>query len=378
VGARRTESTQMPENTADTTAGGIAETSFDDTPAVVMDEPVADRPAPAPPVASPVAQKRTGWGGPVLGGLIAAGLGFGLAQYLPFSGMIGGGSGFSTEEGAVLKAEIADLRAALAAVPPADTGAVAARLDAVEQALAGMAAPDLSAIEGRIATLEARPTGSLSGADAAALAALRAEVASMKSGGIAQSQVDAASAALQAKLDETLAAAEALRVDASETAAKAAQRGALLQIGAALDSGAAFGSALQALEGAEIPEALSGNAAGLPSLKTLQDGFPEAARLALDAALKADMGDGWGERAMSFLRTQVGARSLTARDGADPDAVLSRAEAALTAGDVGTALTELDALPEIARTAMAGWRAGADQRQAAQAALYALTQELGL
>lgn len=334
-----------------------------------------------PPQSAPggAATGRSGFGALVLGGAVAAVLGFALAQVVPLSGgapAISGGA--SADDLAAIKSDLADLRASVAAAPPTDTSGLTARLDAMESQLSGLAAPDLSAVEGRIAALEARPLGSLSAADTAALAGLQSEVAALKSGGISQAQVDAANAALQAKLDEAMAAASAMQTNAADTAAKAAQRGAVLQIGAALDSGAPYSSAIKALEGVSVPEALVANAAGLPSLKSLQDGFPPAARTALDAALKADMGAGWTDRALSFLRTQVGARSLSARDGTDPDAILSRAEAALSAGDVPAALSELDALPEIAKTAMAQWRLGADQRQAAQAALATLTQELGL
>ncbi len=334
-----------------------------------------------PPQSAPggAATGRSGFGALVLGGAVAAALGFALAQVVPLSGgapAISGGA--SADDLATIKSDLADLRASVAAAPPTDTSGLTARLDAMESRLSGLAAPDLSAVEGRIAALEARPLGSLSAADTAALAGLQSEVAALKSGGISQAQVDAANAALQAKLDEAMAAATAMQTNAADTAAKAAQRGAVLQIGAALDSGAPYSSAIKALEGVSVPEALVANAAGLPSLKSLQDGFPPAARTALDAALKADMGAGWTDRALSFLRTQVGARSLSARDGTDPDAILSRAEAALSAGDVPAALSELDALPEIAKTAMAQWRLGADQRQAAQAALATLTQELGL
>lgn len=338
-------------------------------------ESVAAAPQPAP--AAPPARK-SGWGGPVLGGVIAAGLGFGLAQYLPLASYLGVSTAtIGQEDIAALKSEVADLRAALAALPSGDTAALSNRLTTVEGQIAALAPTDLTDITARLAALEQRPVGSLSGADAAALAALQTEVSAMKSAGISQTQVDAATAALQAKLDDALAAAEAMQSSATETAQKSAQRAALLQIGAALDSGAAFGSALQAFD-TPLPDALTANAAGLASLKSLQDSFPQAARAALDAALKSDMGDGWTDRALSFLRTQVGARSLSPREGADPDAILSRAEAALIAGDVPAALTELDALPDIAKTAMADWRLAADQRQAAQSALATLTQELGL
>jgi hypothetical protein len=354
----------MPDSPLETSAA-----QSDDIPPGIMADPVPERAAAPMP-------RRSGWGGPVLGGVIAAGLGFGLAQVMPWAGSTPMGA--SVEEMAAAQAEIAQLRAQIAAMPVVDLGAVTGRLVALEAQISDLEIPDLSAALGRIAALEARPAGGLSGADAAALAGLQTEVAAMKTGGISQAQVDAAGAALQAKLDAALAAAGAMQASAAEAAAKSAQGAALLQIRAAMDSGAAFGAALAMLEGVSVPEALSIQAGGLPSLKSLQDAYPQAARLALDAALKADMGEGWTERALSYLRTQVGARSLTAREGADPDAILSRAEAALSAGDVPGALTELDALPDIAKTALSAWRADADRRQAAQAALMALTQELGL
>jgi hypothetical protein len=115
----------------------------------------------------------------------------------------------------------------------------------------------------------------------------------------------------------------------------------------------------------------------VPSLATLQDSFAEAARVALEAALRADMGDSWTDRAMSFFRTQTGARSLTPREGSDPDAILSRAEAALAKGDLATSLAELDSLPEVARAAMADWRSTADQRLLAITALRELADTIG-
>jgi hypothetical protein len=393
VGLRPVESVRMSDDSEKATPAkkpAAKKPVVKQTP-VVMEEPIVSETTVRSPVADqqvadPVqnrvavpAARRSGWAGPVMGGVIAAVIGFGLAQFSPLNGIFGGqAAGPSLEDLAALKAEVTDLRVELDAVPVSNTSDLTARLAALESELGNAAPPDLSAIEGRIAALEARPLGSLSGADAATLATIQDEIAAIRAGGIAQAQIDAASAALQTKLDEAMAAATALQDNAAEAAAKSAQRGALLQIGAALDSGAPFGASLIALEGVELPEALTTHAQGLPSLKSLQDSFPQAARLALDAALKADMGDSWTDRATSFLRTQVGARSLSPREGDDPDAILSRAESALTAGDVPQALAELDGLPDVAKTAMANWRYGADQREAAQTALSSVMQELGL
>ena len=77
------------------------------------------------------------------------------------------------------------------------------------------------------------------------------------------------------------------------------------------------------------------------------------------------------------MRSQTGARSLTPREGTGPDAVLSRAEAAVNTGDIATALAELAALPPEAVTAAASWRAQAELRLAAEAAVADLARVFG-
>lgn len=113
-------------------------------------------------------------------------------------------------------------------------------------------------------------------------------------------------------------------------------------------------------------------AAGLPTIASLRDSFPAAARDGLEAALRANMGESWTDRVSNFLRSQTGLRSLTPREGDDPDAVLSRAEAALEAGDVAGALAELERLPDAAKPALADWTASARVRLEAEAAFATL------
>ena len=78
----------------------------------------------------------------------------------------------------------------------------------------------------------------------------------------------------------------------------------------------------------------------------------------------------------SFLKRSLGARSVAPREGNDPDAVLSRAEAAINSGDLAAALSELVTLPEEAQSAIADWRTAADARVAARSAADALSQRL--
>jgi hypothetical protein len=116
---------------------------------------------------------------------------------------------------------------------------------------------------------------------------------------------------------------------------------------------------------------------GVPTADALARAFPEQSRTALIAARTTSTSQASSSnRVGDFLRSQLGMRSITPRAGNDPDAVLSRAEAAIQAGQVSNALSALTALPDSARTSMAGWIEQAELRQAAQLAVAALSQHL--
>ena len=103
----------------------------------------------------------------------------------------------------------------------------------------------------------------------------------------------------------------------------------------------------------------------------MQASFADAARAGLGASLGA--GDTGGSALGNFLRAQTGARSVEPREGGDPDAVLSRADAAVARGDIAAALAEIDVLPEPGRAAMKGWTDQARAWQAASGAVAGLT-----
>ena len=180
-----------------------------------------------------------------------------------------------------------------------------------------------------------------------------------------------------AKISEEAFAAEAEAQRAEQSAMAVSAVGAITT---ALEEGTSYTDALaqaQSVLDIEIPAVIAENAdRGVTSLATLQESFPGAARAALNTAIRSDTGDGALDRLTAFIRVQSGARSLTPREGDDPDAVLSRAEAALRAGDVPGALAEIDALPENGQAAMADWRASAETRVAALAAASDLAQQL--
>ena len=304
---------------------------------------------------------------PLLGGALAAAAGYGVAQYVP--------NGWPMASVVTLQTQVAVLSDQVQALQ-ADLQKADARLASLETAPAPQSdAGQIAALELRLAALESKPMPA--GTDSAALDQLRTEVAAIKTNGAAvmSAQVQAD---LDAKVQATEAKLTAIEQSAQAQAAATLTRAALGQIAAALDSGAPYPSAIAALAGADIAVVLTDNAtAGLPSLQALQASFPDSARAALEAALRANMGESWSERVGNFLRTQVGVRSLTPRDGPDPDAILSRAEAALTAGDVAQALAEIATLPTPAQDALSAWRVRAQLRLDAQAALAALLAKAG-
>ena len=69
-------------------------------------------------------------------------------------------------------------------------------------------------------------------------------------------------------------------------------------------------------------------------------------------------------------------RSLLPREGDDPDAVLSRIEAAVGEGRLSDALAEIELLPDVAKDKLSDWAAQATRRNEAVAAAEALAGTL--
>jgi hypothetical protein len=377
--------------TADTNADVMAVVEATDPVALQEPQPTVEPDHPVPPMpTAPEPPKRRGVFVPlVLGGALAAGAGFAVAQFVPDVWPDAGTAALQSQlaaqadETAALRAELAQLSATLAEAPAPDT-ALADRVAAVEGALSGLPGTGdldqrLAAVESRLASLAELPVDEAASSVAltAELQSLRAEVDALKgSGATLSADIRAAADAAEARLAEAQAQAEALRAQAEAATASTLRRAALGRVQAALETGAPFAAALAELN-TEIPAILTeGAETGIPSLTALQDSFPDAARAALEASLRANMGEGWADRVTAFLRSQTGARSLTPRDGADPDAVLSRAEAALHDGRLPEVLTELQALPPEGLAAMEDWIATANRRVAALDAVNALSAAL--
>ena len=354
-----------------------AETASPDTDVespVSADPPIAEEKI----VERVIETKRGGFVPALIGGAIAALIGFAVAQ--------------SNSLESYLPGPLKDANAETLATLQETVAAQAKEMSALKEQVA---APDLSGIESQLSTLTPLPgqLGDLKAQTAALsdeLSKFEARLAQVESapvtGAASQEAVaayeqelatmQAALAKQRTEVEDMLAAARTAEAQANATAKLASARTALAQIQSALDSGTSFTGALEVLRdsGQQVPDALSGPAQdGVATTTVLADTFAPAARAALASVRSEGSTSG---SVTAFLQRQLGARSVTPRDGDDADSVLSRAEAAAENGKLGDALTEVAKLPESAQADMAEWASMAKTRQAALEAVAAMGQSL--
>ncbi len=354
--------------------------------------------APAAPVTVERVVERTGPGfGPLLiGGVVAAALGYGAALFglRPSEApevdptLTAALEQIETQQGTI--AGLQEQIAALAAAEPPAMPEV--DLSGVENAIAGVASDvagvgtAVEALTGRVVALEERPvfTGEIdedSAAMAAAVEALEGRLAEERNAAAeavaaAEAAQAAAAAELQAASDAAQAAIAEAQAEAQATAAATQAQAALSRVQIAMAAGDPFAEALSGMD-VEVPDALQAVAeTGVPTLEDLQTAYPAAARAALAEANRETAEDGVMGGLGAFLQNQLGGRSVVPREGDDPDAVLSRVGAAVEAGDLTSALTEIESLPEGARSVLADWVAQVQTRADADAALAELAATL--
>ena len=339
----------------------------------------AETPVP-PPQTEVKTVKRGGFMPLVAGGVLAAALGAGAVIYalphLPpqLAGLLPQPSEAAPDKALVARIDALtqELAAVKAATPPApDMSGVQASLDEIG-AQAGAAQAAVQALAARVDTLG-------QGGATADVSALRSEIdqlrAQLGQGGDVQAQIETASQAAADRIRQAEAEAQQLRQAAEDAAQKAEARGALAQVKAAFDAGLPMAAPLGAMvqAGVEVPAELQGD---VPSLQALREAFPDVARTALAEARRAEAGGGMSDRIVLFLKTQTGARAVEPQEGDGADPVLSRAQAAVDAGDLDAALAELARLPEAAQPVLSDWIAQASARIAARDAIAVLEQQL--
>ncbi len=351
-------------------------------------EPVSEtEPKPTEPqvIRETTVERKGGFFPMVLGGVVAAGLGYGVAAYLsqelwPFET-----AAESTFEEDVrgqlseLDGTLSDLGSRVQSLeeaepPTVDLSPIEDQIATVESSMSDVSTRleefggRIDDLSGRVDTLERQPMEQAVSPEA--IAAYERALAELRT------EVEAQRAEVAQMAQEAVTAEQ----NAEEQAALAAARSAMSEITSAMESGEGYADAVSVLSsnGVDVPPALADNANnGVPTLGSLIESFPEASRAALSEARSTAMdgSDGVG-RVASFFADQLGARSVAPRDGDDPDAILSRAEALVRSGDIAAALDELAGLPDVAQAALTDWQARAETRLEAKTAADDLVQRL--
>jgi hypothetical protein len=319
-------------------------------------------------VLTPTQRENTSTGGfiPLLiGGVLAGAIGYGIATFYPLDDRM-------VEVSVRLASqadEISALEAQIANIPVPDLTSVDAQISDLShqtaaqfEELSDRLSAQITDFDDRLAVVEKDPDvyGTLS---ETALAAYQGELDQLRAELTAQ-QENVMSVAAQAGADLAAAREEAaqLKQEAIAAAQAASVRAALNRVATAVETGAPFDDALSDIGAADLPIALADAAEnGVATTAQLTQDFPIVARSALATARAEGVSDDAGGIG-GFLRSQFDVRSTAPQAGAGPDAVLSRAEAAIKEGRVADALVELEALPEVARAEMTDWTARATQR----------------
>lgn len=361
-------------------------------------EKKADTPKPAPtvpkaaakPAAKPAAKKtpkparpgRMGWRLAAVLAFILIGLLLGLfgAASLPapvqaWFGIERGGTGPAVDLSgiedrlAALEAQADSLPVVVDGEPGPDfTDQIAAledrlgRLEARPQTVVseeGAATVDLGPLEQRLAALEGRIDGMASalpdtGADAAELEALRAELEALGEQ-VARNRTVAESAAKKVGN----AAHAGLAYAALERAVMTGQSYAR-ELGLIADAPQAAAPALSIL--GRYAET------GVPTQQVLTDEFETLAGEIVRAS-KAKTDESWLERLWRNIQSIITIRPVGEAAGEDAGAIVARTEARLARGSLAAAVEELGALRGLAATTAQDWRARADARLSADAAL---------
>jgi uroporphyrinogen-III synthase len=272
----------------------------------------------------------------------------------------------------------------------------------------GPLAQQLAALQGRLAELEARPADAdlpknlataddvarlegqitaLSAADAtqdlaAEVKDLKARMTAMSASASAGAEAASAVGGLSGEVASIKATQTELSAAVDDLKARDAGKDALLwsAVGALRDAlryAGPFDAQLDdvtrlAGDRAEFQDALAELKpladSGVPSLAELQRTFPATARDVVAAGYGASE-DGVLGDVLNRVSQVVTVRPVGEVEGDSSGAIVARAEGHLDQGDLAAALDELKGLSETAAAAAAPWRARAEQRLAADAAI---------
>ena len=315
-------------------------------------------------------EKRGGFVPALIGGVVAAGIGFVVGN-----GGLSPQSSGSADAIAALEAKLVDQSDQIAKLTKAlnespdvsglsdQVKALSDKLPLVETDL-GTVKSSIESLTGQVGPLGDRLTA-LEKQPTEATAAFEAEFKKLQDSLAAQ----------RGEVEKMVADAQALEAKASAEARIATNAVILSRLHGLLDAGQPYIELVAELKagGVDVPDALTASAdKGVETLSELRASFALVARTALADARDADKGTG----VIAFLQRQIGARSVTPQEGDDPDAILSRTQAALADGDLSNVLSELKSLPDAAQPALADWEQAAQTRLSAVEAANALASSM--
>ncbi len=272
---------------------------------------------------------------------------------------------------ATIRGELTALRDTLTAVDSAD---IKTRLTKLETAVEGLEA-QMTSLGEQLQTTVSESMERQSAMSAEQAASYQAMIDRLNA---ELDQLANRQGALQQEIDEVAAANARIKEEAQSVVGASQAQKAATDIAAALDTGVAFRPALDVLAGvveADLSTLQSVADSGVPSLAELKTAFPGLAHEALRASLRAEA-EGYTGKALAFMKSQVATRSLTPQEGNSTDAILSRIEAALAAGNLTECLSEAEALNDAARGPLAGWLTSIGQLSAARAELATATAQI--
>jgi len=329
--------------------------------AKVMQSTVIDAPAEDLERQAADAQKQKGLLPLFAGGLLIGAIGFGAAMLLSYfnaSDPTAPVLAMQNQLSEKIKVQSIQIEAIQAQPKPVDlSGEVAVLADLVAALSADLAAikaeqvAQAKTLSQRIDLFENRPLAE--GVSPLVIAGYERELAQLRA------DIDHLAKKAASKIQETKALAEAFKDNVAKLSRDGMATYALNAIWTAIEGGGSYASALDDLAAATdlgLPASLVENAPnGVASVSILQNQFPVVARAALKLA-REEQGVVEGEnRVLAFLKTQLGVRSLNAKEGASADAVLSRAQAAVDVDDFEMALFEIAALSSAGQGALKEW-----------------------
>lgn len=341
------------------------------------------KPITPPPLSSAESGAGTAWLAGLVGGVVGLGAAYGLALmgYWPAVSPAAQPADprIATISTAVpeletvtstLQGELARLTARVAGLESNPGAATPSADSTASNQLEG----DLAALSARVDELTSAPQAPDETAtqNAAAIAALEAEIAALRQ---ASSQTQTDLAGVSAKV-------ATLETDFSEgTALEAGQvRLPLIVSGfeTAFATGAAYDAEVaalrQALPNLSVPEAVLANAmTGLKRPDLIARDFNAVLPDVL-AGRPVGADAGWQEATSDWFRGIIALRPTEAVEGDGPEAVVARLEGAIARGDFIAAKTELDALPPSMRTATGAVADEIGNQAAAQTFLASLRQ----